>query len=455
MSSALRPSWSDLWRWDGEIDRGRYVLLGLLLFGLKHNVDRLIATKLFGLPWSPFNYLAASFREGWAPNGLYLALIAASLPFIWSGVVLTLRRLRAAGLPTWLAALFFVPYLNLLFFLAVGAAPPRATPSPPRGGIPFGEFIPRSALGSAAVAVLGTGLLAAAVAAVCAGVLAHYGWGLFVGNPFVAGVVAALIHGYHEPRGLGACLAAGAGTVAVAGGLLILGAVEGLVCVAMASPLALVLALLGAALGWFLQRRPQAAAAPLAALLLGAPLLMGAEYAAPAASAVLAITTAVVIDAPRETVWRNVVSFADLPAPKHWIFRFGFAYPVRATLSGRGVGAVRQCTFSTGSFVEPITAWDEPRLLRFSVTAQPPPMVETGLWGPLAPPHLDGFFSSVEGQFLLTELPGGKTRLDGTTWYVHKIEPSAYWSLWSDFVIHRIHGRVLDHIRALSEARGA
>ena len=43
-------------------------------------------------------------------------------------------------------------------------------------------------------------------------------------------------------------------------------------------------------------------------------------------------------------------------------------------IEGEGVGAVRHCVFSTGAFVEPITIWNEPRHLRFDVTAMPEPM---------------------------------------------------------------------------------
>src|SRR5205814_2217938 len=50
-------------------------------------------------------------------------------------------------------------------------------------------------------------------------------------------------------------------------------------------------------------------------------------------------------------------------------------------------------------------------------------------------------------------LPGGRTRLTGTTWYRHEISPSWYWRPWSDAIIHRIHARVLAHVKALSEAR--
>ena len=51
-----------------------------------------------------------------------------------------------------------------------------------------------------------------------------------------------------------------------------------------------------------------------------------------------------------------------------------------------------------------------------------------------------------------TKHPFG-TRLEGTTWYQHGLWPSQYWRLWSDAIIHKIHLRVLRHIRDEVEAR--
>jgi hypothetical protein len=64
----------------------------------------------------------------------------------------------------------------------------------------------------------------------------------------------------------------------------------------------------------------------------------------------------------------------------------------------------------------------------------------------------NNFLVSRKGQFLLIPLAGGRTRLEGTTWYTHNLWPAAYWQVWSDFVIHRIHERVLVHIKRLAEA---
>ena len=39
---------SDLWRCEGSIDRGPYVILGVALFVLKYNLDRLITYRSLG-----------------------------------------------------------------------------------------------------------------------------------------------------------------------------------------------------------------------------------------------------------------------------------------------------------------------------------------------------------------------------------------------------------------------
>jgi hypothetical protein len=165
------------------------------------------------------------------------------------------------------------------------------------------------------------------------------------------------------------------------------------------------------------------------------------------------VVSTIEVDAPAEIVWRHVVSFSELTEPPRWFFRLGIAYPVRATLEGRGVGAVRLCEFSTGAFVEPITAWEEPRRLAFDVTAQPPPLIELSPYRSVHPPHVDGYFRSRRGEFRLVPLPGQRTRLEGSTWYELDMAPPLYWRLWADAIIRVIHYRVLAHIKRLAEAR--
>ena len=154
-----------------------------------------------------------------------------------------------------------------------------------------------------------------------------------------------------------------------------------------------------------------------------------------------------------ETVWKNVISSSrrsESPGPE-FIFRTGIAYPINAEISGQGVGAVRHCNFSTGSFVDPISVWDEAKLLKFDVDSQPEPMKELSFYSYVHPNHLHGYWVSKGGQFKLTALPNGHTLLEGTTWYVNKIEPGGYWTLWSDYIVHKIHERVLGQIKIHAE----
>jgi hypothetical protein len=85
------------------------------------------------------------------------------------------------------------------------------------------------------------------------------------------------------------------------------------------------------------------------------------------------------------------------------------------------------------------------------VTEQPEPMFELTPYRHIHPPHLDGAFRSTRGEFRLVELPGGRTRLEGRTWYRLEIYPHAYWTVWTDWIVHRIHLRVLRHIERLAE----
>jgi hypothetical protein len=150
-------------------------------------------------------------------------------------------------------------------------------------------------------------------------------------------------------------------------------------------------------------------------------------------------------------VWNHVVAFSPIPEPTSLLFRLGLAYPTHAEIRGSGVGAVRYCHFSTGTFVEPITVWEPGRRLAFDVTESPRPLNELTPWD-VAPPHLEGYLVSKAGEFRLVPLEGGRTRLEGSTWYEQRLRPEGYWVVFSDMIISRIHARVLEHIEAEAEA---
>ena len=458
---ALEPS--DFWTWRGRVGRAAYTGVGILLFAIKHNLDRVIALT-FGYKWGIFNYWIFNKPAGidtlsGQQAKYYATLVAVAIPFIWIGVVLTLRRLRDANLPLWMVAFFFLPFLNLIFFLILAVIPSASanatTRRAPRGFYhSVSRVVPDSEFGSAVVGIVVTVVLAVVATTLSARGLGNYGWGLFVGIPFFLGLNSVLIYGFHRPRSLGKCLLVSLLSVALVGTALFFIAVEGLICLVMAFPLAVVVALFGGFIGYILQQRQSFPAESLRVVSLIFVLLPGLvllESAIAEEPPLYAVHTSQVVNAEPEKVWPKLVSFTELAQPQELLFQTGIAYPIRAEIDGTGVGAVRHCVFSTGEFVEPIKVWDEPRLLKFTVSAQPPVMNEWSPYRDLHPPHLENYLLSREGQFLLTPVAGGKTLLEGTTWYQNRFWPAAYWHVWSDFIIHRIHMRVLVHIKRLAE----
>lgn len=451
----------NIWSWDGTVSRSTYALVGVIGFAIKNNLDRFVAryylsgTHPYFNYWAPLGNLARLTNLSRDEKHLVLALLFLAIPFIWVGVTMTVRRLRDAGQPLWLTCLFFIPFLNVLFFGVLCILPPKQS-SPQSDAAPWpsvrplDRLIPRGKLASATVAILVTTLIGLAAAWLGTITIGSYGWSLFVALPFCMGLFSVLLYSYHEPRSFGSCMEVALLPVVILGALLLAVAVEGIICLIMAAPIALFLEFLGGTLGFYLQVHYWAPAnkpAMLAMIVLALPWAFLGEHAAALTPPEFMVRSSVEIAAPPEKVWSEVVAFAEIAPPQELLFRSGIAYPIRAEISGWGVGATRHCIFSTGAFEEPITVWDEPRLLKFSVTKNPAPLNELTPYGHIEPRHLHGYFISHGGQFLLTELPHGKTRLEGTTWYHHTLWPATYWHWWSDYVIHRIHTRVLNHIR--------
>lgn len=407
---------------------------------------------LNGRHWTPLIYIhpvkAPLFHPAAGGWSLWFALWAVAVPFLVIGAALTLARLRDAALPQGLVAFFFVPFANLLFFATMSLVPgrePARVDARVEGRL---EAHPVSGPTAFWVAATGGAVLFLGIMAVSIGAMGDYGLALFLGAPFLSGLAVARLLARLGPgprpayRAIGASLVAAALATAV----MIAFAQEGLVCILMAAPLVVILAFLGAVVGSLAFQPPRAAVAGCFALL---PMLAVMDHTVPVPERVVA--SEVVVNASPEAVWKQVIAFPPLPPTREWLFRAGVANPLRAEIKGSGVGAVRHCIFSTGAFVEPVTVWEPGRRLAFSVAAQPDVLRELTLWAGPRPPHLDDYLSCSRGEFILEPLPGGRTRLTGRTYYSLKMGPEAYWGLWSDAFIHRIHMRVLNHVAALAE----
>tara|TARA_R110002020_G_C16175461_1_gene764376 strand:+ start:176 stop:1108 length:933 start_codon:yes stop_codon:yes gene_type:complete len=294
-------------------------------------------------------------------------------------------------------------------------------------------------------------VISAILGYIAIGVFKEYGWTVFLIIPFLIGFLPPFIKGKLSEINKRDSYKLSFLTLGIVLIGLLIFAIEGMICIAMSLPLIALSVWLGSYLGFKANSgkwvNPKNTTIGLLIICLSS---MSFDYVNEPKN-LIPVKTKVIVNSNIENVWKNVVTFDKIDAPTEWIFKTGISYPTDATIKGTGIGAIRYCNFTTGSFVEPITTWNEPNLLQFDVNEQPIPMNEFNPFWDIHPSHLNGYFKSYKGQFKLTKIGENKTELEGTTWYKVDITPEIYWKTWSNFIIHRIHERVLNHIKIETE----
>jgi hypothetical protein len=436
-----------------DVSRVTYAASGFGLMIVKYAVEAGLIWFYTGRFFAPHNFLnpLLSMRQEFfqppAPDWLQWVLFVFTLPFLWIAISMSVRRAANAGAGALVGLLVLVPLVNYITMVLLCLLPTRLELDwVDKLVAPQVDHRMKSALWGI-VAGLGIALVMVGIGVYA---LKDYGATLFLGTPILVGATSAFIYNRPYVRTLGSSLVVSQLAILMCGLAMLLFAFEGAICLAMLFPIAAVMGLLGGMIGYVVGAMTASRGVHLSLLLVVLPALAGAE-SLHRPTPVYEVITTVEIDAPPERVWPYVIGFSELPEPDPWYFKLGIAYPRRATIQGTGVGAVRRCEFSTGAFVEPVTVWDPPRRLAFDVESQPPPMHELSPYRHVHPPHLDGYLRCQRGEFRLIALPGGRTRLEGSTWYEFEMYPQDYWTLWSDACIHRIHQRVLRHIKNLSE----
>lgn len=302
----------------------------------------------------------------------------------------------------------------------------------------------------ATIALIGVSLLTA--------LFKDYGWILFVMLPvFIGG--AAAYSAYDAEDNSPGVSGVKAALIALTWVyfLLALMLLEGLVCLVMASVIAYPLAIIGAIIGTATAKMNNPSARGklrTIPLLFVLPLIAQITLPAPAPQT-RRVTTAAEVDATPARVWQVMQNLEMGTETDDLLFRLGVAMPVATRTPVGGCGGERACVLSTGTMREVITDWQPEKRLEFLVLETPECMRELGLNGKIEAPHLTGKFVCKRGVFELAELPGGRTRITGTSEVTLDVHPTAYWGVWSDEVVHRVHRRVFDAIgKAAAAAEG-
>lgn len=436
----------------GRIPRPRYLFWSLAAFFVQHG----LAASIFVSLHRPlkadlwFWYLplqqVADLRN--VPAWVSLVALASMLICGWMLASLSFRRCADANLSGWIAAAVVAPFFQIFIIAGLSFVPSRPAVETVAADVsPNQRGLPAAMQGMLA----GVGLILCAVA-VSTLVFGAYGYGLFVAMPFLTGALSGFLANRNGDIGARQTQLLVFRTSVIGGMMLVLFALEGIVCILMASPLGLGAAMLGGTLGRHIAgsgERSMKGSVMSVALL---PLLFASEQMIPSLS-ILDTEQVIEVAAPPALVWQTLLHMDDINSAPALPFRLGVAYPRRAEIVGDGVGALRRGVFSTGVAIERVTEWAPEKKLAFKVLSDPPAMHEMSPYNHVHAPHVLGYFTTLSTSFELVPMQGGHTRVVEHTSHRLRLDPVFYWMPMARWVVGLNNARVLAYIRDNAEAK--
>jgi hypothetical protein len=222
---------------------------------------------------------------------------------------------------------------------------------------------------------------------------------------------------------------------------------EGIICLIMLFPVALIMAVIGGAVGALCARR--FGATPVLCVAMLPFVVSAAEHWAGPAYEVREVATSIAIKAAPAAVWREIERVAPIRVEEQrfsWCQKIGFPRPIEATLTGQGVGAVRHATFAGGVlFIETVTLWEPGQRLGFDIHAD---TVN------ISPRTLDEhvtiggqYFDTLHGEYRIEPQPDGSTVLHLASRHRLSTTFNFYAHLWTDAVMRDIQENILYVIR--------
>jgi uncharacterized membrane protein YhaH (DUF805 family) len=392
-----------------------------------------------------FWFLPGGFAAA-KPALMLLAFLDISVA--WSLLALAIRRARSTDRSATWACLVSVPVIQIFTIYWLGEEPLPTTENA------YGPT-PHVSINTALKGLL-VGLTVTVVLEVVSTlVFRTYGFFLFFASPFIIGCITGYIGNRRTDIGpgataklvIGACFLGAVGLLAIA--------VEGVLCLALATPLIALIAWLGGIVGRTIAvHGPGATPRRTALSMVVLPLFFAIDVIAPP-NVAFESTENIEVPASDRAVWDAIVHMGPIPSPPAAPFRWGLAYPMSGSIHGAGVGAIREGVFSTGVAYERVTEWQPPRRLSFIVLTDPPTMRELSPYQDVHAPHVNGYFRTVDARFTIAPLANGHTLLTLDTRHELKLNPYLYWLPIAKWAIHANKTRVLRHFAQQAEGSAA
>ncbi len=262
--------------------------------------------------------------------------------------------------------------------------------------------------------------------------LADYGWIFFVFLPISLGFVIGSM-----PIQKWAYLGLASG-ILIFIILLLVGKLEGIVCVVMTIPIIIPLVAIGVLINKYLIRKGiikplkslNVMVFPLIITLLGAPV---EKFFLTNKTEVIEVETERIYPYSAEQVYEAIKSVDTLIADKPFLMKLDLPIPNKCILEKEEVGGLRTCYFSGGTITERITELEKGKILRMDV-------IDYKLTG-------RKWLGFKEAIYYFDKVGDNSCKMRRITTYTSVLKPRFYWQPLEELGIRQEHEYVFDNLK--------
>ena len=165
------------------------------------------------------------------------------------------------------------------------------------------------------------------------------------------------------------------------------------------------------------------------------------------------VTTTIIIDASKETVWENIKNVKNIKKYEiqpHFIHSIGIPKPIHGELDIEQVGGTRSILWEKGlKFKERITKWKEGVGFEYDIIVNPediPPntLDEHVLIG-------GTYFDAVKGAYSIRSIDSSRQEVTLSSTYRITSTVNFYGKYWTDFIFEDFHEMILEVVKGRCE----
>lgn len=260
---------------------------------------------------------------------------------------------------------------------------------------------------------------------------AEYGWVIFCLLPFCAGLMTGFVS-LHRLGWLGlglACL--------VFFGLLLIGQLEGFLCVIMSLPLIIPLVLIGRWISIYIARSLKDSSQRIKLSSASVLLFLAGwfwESVEPNQPVIIEeVSTSITLPYPNLDVYNAIKSVDTLDAELPFLMKVDLPIPQKCILQQEKVGGLRTCYFEGGKITERITELEPGRIMRMDV-------IDYELTG-------RSWLGFKEAIYNFDSMGPASCKITRTTTYTSKLYPRFYWQPLEKLGIQQEHAFVLANLK--------